>query len=75
MLRVQGGGEGAVRGVRLTAPLQSIFQCLDASCWVAMETLQLWLMGGSSKVSREMGVVKEEGGEGKGSMFLVNVRC
>lgn len=40
-----------------------------------METPQLWLMGGSSEVSREMGVVEEEGGERKGRMFLVNLRC
>lgn len=40
-----------------------------------METPQLWLTGGSSEVSREMGVVEEKGGERKGRMFLVNVRC
>lgn len=31
--------------------------------------------GGSIEVSREMGVMEEEGGERKGKMFLVNVRC
>lgn len=31
--------------------------------------------GGSIEVSREMGVMEEEGGERKGRMFLVNVRC
>lgn len=31
--------------------------------------------GGSTEVSREMGVMEEEGGERKGRMFLVNVRC
>lgn len=50
-------------------------QCLDTSCRVARETPQVWLMGGSSEVSREMGVVEEEGGERRMRMFLVKVRC
>lgn len=69
---VGGGAEGSQAHSSIAKHLS---QCLDTSCRVAMETPQLWLMGGSSEVSRETGVVEEEGGERKGRMFLVNVRC
>lgn len=76
MLRVPGGEEGDAEGSQAHSSIaKHLSQCLDTSCWVAMETPQLWLMGESSEVSREMGVVEEEGGERKGRKFLVNVRC
>lgn len=71
--RLWGGGAEVSQACSSTA--KHLSQCLDTSCLVAMETPQLWLMGGSSEVSREMGVVEKEGGERKGKMFLVNVRC
>jgi len=70
------GGEGDAEGSQAHSSIaKHLSQCLDTSCQVAMETPQLWLTGGSREVSREMGVVEEEGGERKGRMVLVNVRC
>lgn len=60
--------KGLLRRARISAPLQSISHCLDTSCLVTMETLQLWLMGKSSNVSPE-----KLGGGGereKGRCFL-----
>lgn len=67
---------GGVEGSQAHSSIaKHLSQCLDTSCWVAEETPQLQLREGSIEVSREMGVMEEEGGERKGRMFLVNVRC
>lgn len=74
-LGVHGSGEGVPResGSRL--------HC-EASFTVSRHQLpschgnsQLGLPGGSGEVSRDMGVVEDEGGERRGGMFLANVRC
>lgn len=58
--------KGLFRGTRISAPLQGISHCLDTSCLVAMETLQLWLMGKNGNASPE----KLGGGRGREMLFV-----
>lgn len=67
---------GGVEGNQAHSSIaKHLSQCLDTSCRVAEETPNFSRGKGSIEVSREMGVMEKKGGERKGRMFLVNVRC